>query len=393
MVENQEKQGRSGIKEVFKKLTYIITGGVIGSALSISVLLNTDLLSETNHTPAIPSANAEMNDNENSSSFVLPSLADMVEEASKAVVGVVSTKQGSSSPWNFSRGSNTSSGSGVVFKKEGKYAYIVTNNHVIEGANQIEVSLENGEKVEADLVGADALTDLAVLKIDGNHVDTVMKFGDSDALRAGDFVVAIGNPLGLEFSRTVTQGIVSAVNRTVSVQTSAGQWDLNVIQTDAAINPGNSGGALVNLKGELVGINSLKIAESGVEGLGFAIPANEAKPLIEEILEKGKIERPYIGIGMIDVTQLSPHYLQQLPEDKRKGVIITSVEKNSPADKAGLQIEDILFAINGKEINNSNELRKYLYTELKVGDKASLQIYRNGKVELVFITLTEYPDI
>ena len=190
----------------------------------------------------------------------------------------------------------------------------MTNNHVIEGAEKLEVSLESGEKTTAELVGKDALSDLAVLTIDAKYADTSLEFGDSDKLRAGDAVVAIGNPLGLDFSGTVTQGIVSAVNRSINVNTSAGEWEMNVIQTDAAINPGNSGGALLNTAGQVIGINSLKISESGVEGLGFAIPSNEVIPLIEEMTANGQVERPYIGIGLADLDQVPRIYLQGLPQ-------------------------------------------------------------------------------
>lgn len=387
-------QGRTAVKRVVST----VGAGVIGSVLTLGVVLNTPLLKESapqEDTVSTATANTEQNSSGNVQqlSANTTSLADMVEKASGAVVGIVSATKTQGNPFapqNENQGEK--SGSGVIFKKEGKDAFIVTNNHVIEGSEQIEVNLENGDKVEAELIGADALTDLAVLKIDGSNVDSVMNFGDSDTLRAGEQVVAIGNPLGLEFSRTVTQGIVSAVNRSIDVQTSAGNWELNVIQTDAAINPGNSGGALVNTKGELVGINSLKIAESGVEGLGFAIPTNDAKPLIEEMIKHGKIERPYMGISMVDFEQVAPQYLQQLPEDVDSGVIITSVDPDSAAGKAGLQMEDVLVSINDHKIENASDLRKLLYTDLKVGDKASLQVYRDGKEKTFFVTLTANPE-
>ncbi|WP_084781897.1 S1C family serine protease [Bacillus niameyensis] len=382
-------------KRVVKKVVSTVGAGVIGSVLTLALAANTSILKEEpqNQPQAVTTAKAETDQSYNVEKLsTTTSLADMVEKASKAVVGIVSSKNQQTGFFPNNQSSGTSSGSGVIFRKDDKEAYIVTNNHVIEGADSVEISLENGTKTEAELVGADALTDLAVLKINAKDVETVMEFGDSDTLRAGDSVVAIGNPLGLEFSRTVTQGIVSAVNRTISVDTSAGNWDLNVIQTDAAINPGNSGGALVNMAGELVGINSLKIAENGVEGLGFAIPANDAKPLIEEMIKNGKVARPYMGIGMVDLEQVSPQYLQQLPKGIEGGVIITSVDPESAAAKAGLKIEDILVSINGHDIKNSTDLRKMLYTELKVGDKASLQVYRNGKTETFFIELTGYPE-
>ena len=224
--------------------------------------------------------------------------------------------------------------------------------------------------------------------MDAKYADTVLEFGDSDTLRAGDPVVAIGNPLGLDFSGTVTQGIVSAVDRSIPVQTSAGEWELNVIQTDAAINPGNSGGALLNTAGEVIGINSLKIAQNGVEGLGFAIPSNEVVPLIEEMTANGQIERPYIGIGMADLGRVPQQYVQHLPESVEGGVLIMNVDPESAAGKAGIQEEDIITAINGKELKNSSELRKFLYSELKVGDQASFTLYRGTDVKTIELTLT-----
>ena len=236
------------------------------------------------------------------------------------------------------KSTKSGSGSGVIYKIDGDKAYIVTNNHVIEGAEKLEVSLESGETTTAELVGKDALSDLAVLTIDAKYADTSLEFGDSDKFRAGDEVIAIGNPLGLDFSGTVTQGIVSAVNRSINVKTSAGEWEINVIQTDAAINPGNSGGALLNAAGQVIGINSLKISESGVEGLGFAIPSNEVIPLIEEMTANGQVERPYIGIGLADLNQVPPVFARSSNEVKG-GVIVTNVDPVSAAGKAGSMLK------------------------------------------------------
>ena len=225
------------------------------------------------------------------------------------------------------------------------------------------------------------MTDIAVLKIDAKYATSSLDFGDSSTLRAGDTVLAIGNPLGLDLSNTVTQGIVSAVDRTVSVSTSAGKWDLNVIQTDAAINPGNSGGALVNTSGQLIGMNSLKIAEDGVEGLGFAIPSNDLVPIINEIIENGQVERPYIGVGLASLEQIPQMYLQNLPNSVEGGAIVTSIDPNSAAAKAGLQVQDVIVSINDTNVTSSDDLRKYLYTELEVGDKATFKIYRGSEAK------------
>jgi serine protease Do len=275
----------------------------------------------------------------------------------------------------------TGSGSGVIFQKNNNTAYIVTNNHVVEGASKLEISLYNGQKTTAEVVGTDALTDLAVLKIDAKYVTTTANFGDSSKLRPGDQVYAIGNPLGTDLSRTVTQGIISATNRTISVSTSAGDWDTNVIQTDAAINPGNSGGALINTQGQVIGINSLKISETGVEGLGFAIPSDDFIPIVNQLIKYGKINRPYLGVGLEDLDQVPQMYL---PENVSKGVIVMNIDSNSAAAKAGFKAKDIIVSMNGTQIANSSELRKYLYTKVKIGDTIKFGVYRDGKQ----ITLT-----
>lgn len=315
-------------------------------------------------------------------------IADIVEELSPTIVGVINLQKMQSQFNLQSESVQTGSGSGVIFKKDDKYGYIITNNHVIEGANEIQVSLYSGEKVKAEVVGADALTDLAVLKIDGKYVNKVASFGDSSQLRTGDEVIAIGNPLGEEFSRTVTQGIVSATERSISVNTSAGEWEITAIQTDAAINPGNSGGALINANGEVIGINSLKIAEDGVEGLGFAIPSNDVIPIAEELINKGEIKRPYLGIQMYDVSNIVQFYRQSMFGNLENGIVVAAVEPGSPAAKAGLKVNDVIVGIEGNEIKNVTELRKYLYSKVTPGDSVKIDFYRDGNKQTVTVETT-----
>ncbi|WP_321202466.1 trypsin-like peptidase domain-containing protein [Bacillus sp. CRN 9] len=377
----------------FKGMAMTVAGGVMGSMLTLGAV---------NYIPQFqdnPSASVQEQAGKQESNLdVQPvstengSIADIVENASKAIVGIVNMQnEQANSPFgqSMSTGQEVESGtgSGVIFKKTKNEAYIVTNNHVIEGAANIEVSLHNGEKVKAELVGTDSLTDIAVLKVSGEIDGEALPFGDSSKLRAGDQVMAIGNPLGLDLSRTVTQGIVSAVDRSIEVSTSAGEWDLDVIQTDAAINPGNSGGALINANGDLVGINSLKIANSGVEGLGFAIPINEVQTIIDQLLENGKIIRPYLGVGLMDLQEVPQFYKQQLPESVTNGAIISQVDESSSAAKAGLQPEDILVSIGDKEITGANDLRKYLYKDFSIGDKVEVGFYRDGELKKVEVTL------
>lgn len=377
-------------KSFGKRLLSTVGAGVIGSALTLGVVANTNILQQ----PKQEVASSHSSESSTSTNVVQTAsnstntLSDMVESASKAIVGISNFKNTGNRFAGESALQEYGTGSGVVYKIEGDSAYIVTNNHVIEGAGKIEVTTSEGEKAEAELVGKDALTDLAVLKINKKYAPIALEFGDSDQLRAGDPVVAIGNPLSLDFSGTVTQGIISAPSRSIDVKTSAGNWKMDVIQTDAAINPGNSGGALLNMEGKVIGINSLKIAESGVEGLGFAIPSNEVLPLIQQMTEKGEIERPYIGVGLADLAEVPYMYVEGLPEEVEGGVLVASVDPASTAAKAGLKEYDVITAINGKKIKNSVELRKILYTELSIGDKAKLTVYTNNKKRTVELTLT-----
>ncbi|WP_445490640.1 S1C family serine protease [Niallia sp. 03133] len=395
---------KSGGKSKVKGFISLLAAGIVGSALTVFTIPYSDLYQDKYEkveqqvedlTKKVENSNssnitAQTTTAAASSSGNSSSIADMVQASSKAIVGIVNLQKQQTNQFNQSSQDDvqSGSGSGIIFKKEGQYAYIVTNNHVIEGANSLEISLYNGDKTEGKLIGADALTDLAVVRIDAKYATDTIDFGDSSTLRPGDQVWAIGNPLGLDLSRTVTQGIVSAVNRSITVNTSAGDWAFNVIQTDAAINPGNSGGALINAAGKVVGINSLKISEDGVEGLGFAIPSNDLIPIVNEIIEKGKVERPYIGVGLASLEEVPRMYLEDLPNKVTKGVMVTNIDSNSAAAKAGLEVQDVIVSIDGTKLEGSSDLRKYLYTKVKVGDKVKLEIYRNGKLKTVELTLT-----
>jgi serine protease Do len=383
----------------------MVTAGVVGSMLTIVAIPNIDTLQNLSEkisgvTGEQNSAVSSSNENNEAAAVVTTAtsttqnsddiaVADMVEASSKAIVGIVNLQEQTSRYSTDTSAVEAGSGSGVIFKVTGNEAYIVTNNHVIEGASEIEVSLYNGEKASAELIGADALTDLAVLKIDSKDVEGTLEFGDSSTLRAGEEVLAIGNPLGLEFSRTVTQGIVSATDRTIAVTTSAGEWELNVIQTDAAINPGNSGGALLNSSGQVIGINSLKISEDGVEGLGFAIPSNDVVPIVNQLIESGQITRPYMGVSLAGLEELPQMYLQEVPETVTEGAMVMQIDSSSAAAKAGLAVGDVIVSIDDVKVTNSNDLRKYLYNDLSVGDEITLKVYSKGQEKTVTMTLTD----
>ena len=232
-------------------------------------------------------------------------------------------------------------------------------------------------------MGADAATDLAVVKIDENNLP-VADFGDSSTLQVGEPAIAIGNPLGLEFRGSVTAGVISALNRSIQL----GERKFDLIQTDAAINPGNSGGALVNAEGEVVGINSAKIAVSGVEGIGFAIPINSAKPILDELAKKGRVVRPYIGASLVD-KDIANRYGFDI--DLHDGIFVMKVWEGSPSAKARLRPGDIILKFNGEKIDKVVELRGKL-AELKVGDSVDVVVLRGGAEETIHMTLEEIPE-
>ncbi|CAH2714207.1 hypothetical protein BACCIP111895_01368 [Neobacillus rhizosphaerae] len=385
-ITNQVEQKKYKKRNV-KGFASTLAAGVIGSVLTLTILPHTDYIKSF-----YPNAENQVTSGTGASVKKVVaqptmassgSIADTVEKVSKTIVGVVNYQQQQTNDlWGNSSNQQSvqsGSGSGVIFQKNNNIAYIVTNNHVVEGASKLEISLYDGQKTSAEVVGTDALTDLAVLKIDAKYVTATADFGDSSTLRPGDQVYAIGNPLGLDLSRTVTQGIVSAINRSISVSTSAGNWDTNVIQTDAAINPGNSGGALINQQGQVIGINSLKISESGVEGLGFAIPSNDLIPIVNQLIKAGKVDRPYLGVGLADLDQVPQVYWQNLPNNVKQGVLVMNIDPNSTASSAGFQPKDIIVSMNGTKIANSSELRKYLYSKVKTGDEIKFEVYRDGK--------------
>lgn len=258
------------------------------------------------------------------------------------------------------------SGSGIIISSDG---YVVTNQHVIDGASEISVILNTGDEYTATLVGADEKTDLAVLKIEATGL-TAAELGDSDEVQVGELAVAIGNPLGQEFAGTVTAGVVSAVNRTMTVDNKV----YNLIQTDAAINPGNSGGALVNSKGEVIGINTIKLSTTDVEGIGFAIAISEAKPIINDLMNNGYVSgRPLVGVSVIE---------------NRSGLYVDSVTPGSGAANAGIQEGDLIVKADGEVINTSEKLNEIRDTK-KPGDYIVLTIIRNGEMQDISVQLTE----
>ena len=395
--DEQEKQAkRSKKKGVGSKGGYFFSGlvGVIVGALLVWLMMP-GLVNQMPGTTTSSSNNKTEIDQV--ATEVTTDVTKAVDKASAAVVGITNIQEVTNGGF-WSQPTTTTqeagSGSGVVYKIDGDKAFIVTNNHVIEGAKQLEVTMQDGTKEEAQLVGSDMWTDLAVISISSKNVKTVATFGNSDVLKQGETVIAIGNPLGLEFYGSVTTGVVSGKDRSVPVDLNGDgteDWQQEVLQTDAAINPGNSGGALVNLAGELVGINSMKIAESSVEGLGFSIPINSAIPIISELEKTGEMKRPTMGISLVDVTDVPAFYQQQtlrLPEEVTTGVVINDVIANSPAAKAGAKQYDVIVEMDGEKIETSIDLRKHLYNEKKIGDSLTMKVYRQGQLVELKMTLT-----
>jgi len=255
-------------------------------------------------------------------------------------------------------------GSGFVMNKEG---YILTNNHVVEDADQIKVKLANGKEYDGKIVGRDPKTDMALLKIEGASDLHPLKLGNSDDLKVGNWVMAVGSPFGLE--QTVTAGIVSAKGRVIG----SGPYD-NFIQTDASINPGNSGGPLINMKGEVVGINTAIIASG--KGIGFAIPINMAKEIAPQLEQKGHVTRGWLGVGIQEVT---PELAKSFGLSEKKGALVAEVFSNSPAEKAGIERGDVILEFDGKEVADSKDLPR-LVASTPVGKSVTLKLSRDGKV-------------
>lgn len=283
------------------------------------------------------------------------------------------------------------SGTGFVYSTSDGKGYILTNNHVISGGTKILVTFTNGEKIKAEVLGSDTYADIAVLKIDGFDGMKVAQIGSSKNAKVGDTVFAVGAPLDISYSWTVTRGILSGKDRLIEINSSqtsgaTSDWVMSAIQTDAAINSGNSGGPLANANGEVIGITSLKLVKSGVEGMGFAIPIETALEYAEKIVKGEEIKRPYLGVSMYNISEISTKYYN--PETTTTGVYVSSVEEGSPADKAGLKEGDIIFKLNDTNIESVAYLKYNLY-KYNVGEKVTLSIYRNNKEKTINITLGE----
>jgi len=380
---NNHKRNQKGRRGGSHVLTGFI-GAVIG-AVTIS-LVSPNLLNFNNDNSKISNENAVPTQVINVSR---EDLTATIQAARKFVVGVNNYQ--SSNPFSMET-QEAGSGSGVIYKKVGNKALVATNNHVVEGAKQLKVKMADGQLINAKLVGTDQLLDLAVVAIDAKYVTNLAKLGDSESINVGETAIAIGNPLGF-LESTVTQGIVSSKAREIPQDIDGdgvADYQTQVIQTDAAINPGNSGGALINAKGELIGINSSKIAEQSVEGIGFAIPINIAKPALDQIEKFGEVTRPVMGVGLKSVEEIPQYNIEEslkLPGSVTKGAVITHVDPNTPAEKVGLRQLDVIVGLDDQPVNDVIQIREYLYSHKKVGDRLKVTFYREGKKQETTLTL------
>ncbi|MBM6958355.1 trypsin-like peptidase domain-containing protein [Lactobacillus gallinarum] len=402
MVENQnnnqnQPKRKSGNKIIATAAIVGVVGGLVGGGVSYYAMdqMNNGQANNAAQT-SISSSSSKVSEKSAKNGGTMTAAYNDVKGAVVSVINLKrqSASSGADSLYSslFGDDSDSSSsksgkletyseGSGVVYMKSNGKGYIVTNNHVISGSDAVQVLLANGKTVNAKVVGKDSTTDLAVLSIDAKYVTQTAQFGDSKHLEAGQTVIAVGSPLGSEYASTVTQGIISAPARTIS--TSSGNQQ-TVIQTDAAINPGNSGGALVNSAGQVIGINSMKLAQSSdgtsVEGMGFAIPSNEVVTIVNELVKKGKITRPQLGVRVIALQGIPEGYRSRLKikSNLKSGIYIASVNKSGSAANAGIKSGDVITKVDGKKVDDVASLHSILYSH-KVGDTVNVTVNRNGK--------------
>ena len=403
MTENQNNNSqmpkrRSGSGKIIATAAIVgVVGGRIGGGVSYYAAdqMNSASVNNSAAQTSVSSSSSKVSQKSAKTSGTMTSAYNSVKGA---VVSVINLKRQSSSStdslynslFGDDEGSSSkkngkletySEGSGVVYMKSNGKGYIVTNNHVISGSDAVQVQLANGKTVSAKVVGKDSTTDLAVLSIDAKYVTQTAEFGDSKSLQAGQTVIAVGSPLGSEYASTVTQGIVSAPARTI--ETSSGHQQ-TVVQTDAAINPGNSGGALVNSAGQVIGINSMKLAQSSdgtsVEGMGFAIPSNEVVTIVNELVKKGKITRPQLGVRVVALNGIPEAYRSRLKikSNLKNGIYVASINNNSSASRAGIKSGDVITAVDGKKVDDVASLHSILYSH-KVGDTVNVTVNRNGR--------------
>ena len=382
----------SNLLKKLGNITLIFVVGFLGG------ILGTFLTLQTSHSSTSNTESKQVHSTTVKTAYKnTTSTSEAVDKVKNAVVSVI-TYSDSSNQGLFEKEENSDSqisseGSGVIYKKEGKYAYLVTNTHVINGAKKVDILLADGNKVPGEVVGSDVYSDIAVVRISADKAKAVAEFGDSNQLTVGETAIAICSPLGTDYANSVTQGIISSQGRNVNLKADNGQnISTRALQTDAAINPGNSGGPLINIQGQVIGITSSKISNNGqtsVEGMGFAIPANDVVNIIKQLEEKGKVVRPALGIQMMDLSNLSTSDLSQLklPEKISGGVLVRSTLENMPASDK-LQRYDVITKIDDTDIESTADLQSALYSH-QINDTIKVTFYRDGKQQTTSIKLTK----
>lgn len=352
-----------------KRLTAFLLVALIGWNIVLTILY----LQSKEDSTAAGAAQQTNQKVESASVDITSDVTELVAKSENKVVTVTAK----------ARGQSIDSGSGAVYKVDGKTVYIITNNHVVADGDEAVVTFANGKEQKVEIVGKDELTDLALLKTEVDFKAEAFVMGNSSLVKKGEYVIAMGSPLGIEYQGSVSGGLISGVDRRMEMDidnNGVADWDVNVLQTDAAINPGNSGGPLINMAGELIGINSMKITDTSVEGFGFALPINEVLPIITELENNGKVVRPILGISVQPIEQLSMLDKAYLGIDSKveSGLLIVKVASRTPAAAAGIKEGDILVKFDGKDIKDYKQFRQYLYSH-KVKDKVSIVVNRNGK--------------
>ena len=384
-ISEKNKKKKFGMKKYVAAATAaaVLNMAILGGIFSVGYYMGNHKYSSVAKNSVVQSMNESKNSSASGAKKTVESgqelsTVDISKKVGPSVVGITSQIQSGMSIFGTATTSE-GSGSGIIISDDG---YVVTNNHVIDGATKVTITLNTGSVYDAKVIGKDDKTDLAVIKFEPKESIAVAELGDSTKLEVGEKAVAIGNPLGMEFFGSTTQGIISAVNRTITVENRT----MNVIQTDAAINAGNSGGALVNSYGQVIGINAVKISSSSVEGMGFAIPISEATPVISDLMQYGYVKgRPVIGISSRDVTEY-----MSARQGWPQGVQVMAVQQGSGADVAGLEQGDIIIKADGKEIKSVDELNKIKDTH-KPGEFISMEVYKysTGLNQKVSVKLSE----
>ena len=393
---NFSNDNQNGKEKETKKYTYkksiavglagtILCGASVGYFLGVGLNTSNSVISSINNTINGGFSFSKINNKKenttatDTNNSTVSTYASSEQNISKTVSNVensvvnISIKVTASNMFNQTV-DEEGSGSGIIYSQDDNKVYILTNNHVVDSANSVTISITGKEQINAKLVGKDATSDLAVISVSKSDLKSVgiesvntAKLGDSDKIEVGQTVIAIGNALGQ--GKTATVGIISAENKVLNID----GVKYNAIQTDAAINPGNSGGALVNTDGEVIGINSAKASQTSVEGTGYAIPINQAKTIAKELMEKGTVDKPYLGISGYSITD----DFRKMYNIDINGVFVGKIESNSPAEKCGLQVSDIITAVDGKTVNSIEELSKIISSH-KSNDTITLSVVRNG---------------